>query len=57
MVDNTAPAAPSRPDLTTASDSGSDTTDNLTNIATPTFTGTAEAGATVKILVDGVGEG
>ncbi len=55
IVDNTAPEAPSSPDLTT--DSGSDNTDNLTNDATPTFTGTAENGATIKILVDGAEKG
>jgi T1SS-143 domain-containing protein len=48
--DNTAPAAPSAPDLQAASDSGSSSTDNLTKTTTPTFTGSgAEAGATVKL--------
>ncbi len=47
--DTTAPSAPSTPDLADASDSGSSDTDNLTNDTTPTFTGTAEAGSTVKI--------
>ena len=38
------------PDLTAAPDSGSSSTDNLTNITTPTFTGSgAEAGATVTL--------
>lgn len=49
-VDTTAPAAPSAPDLAVASDSGSSSSDNITNDTTPTFTGTAEAGASVKIL-------
>ena len=53
MIDTVAPAAPSVPDLASGSDSGSSNTDNLTNVATPTFTGTAEAGATVTIF-DGV---
>ena len=48
-IDTTAPAV-GKPDLTAASDSGSSNTDNLTSITTPTFTGTAEAGATVQLL-------
>jgi hypothetical protein len=51
-IDHTAPAAPSVPNLTSASDTGWSTTDNLTNDTTPTFTGTAEAGSTVT-LYDG----
>jgi hypothetical protein len=51
-VDRTAPAAPSTPVLASASDSGI-TGDNLTNDTTPTLTGTAEAGSTVRIY-DGV---
>jgi hypothetical protein len=50
-VDRTAPAAPSTPVLSPASDSGV-AGDNITNVITPTFTGTAEAGATVT-LYDG----
>ena len=47
---DTAAAAPSAPDLTAASDSGSSNTDNITNVTTPTFTGSgAEAGATVTL--------
>ncbi|MFD2365131.1 Ig-like domain-containing protein [Pseudoduganella sp. GCM10020061] len=48
-LDSTPPAAPSMPDLSSASDSGSSTTDNVTVDSTPSFTGTAEAGATVKL--------
>ncbi|MEY2477919.1 MAG: hypothetical protein QOG87_3234 [Actinomycetota bacterium] len=48
-VDKTAPTAPSTPVLASASDSGV-IGDNLTNDTTPTFTGTAEAGATVRIF-------
>jgi hypothetical protein len=51
-VDRTAPSAPSTPVLSPASDSGV-AGDNITNVTTPTFTGTAEAGSTVKIF-DGV---
>jgi len=57
VSDATPPAAPSTPDLVTASDSGSSNTDDLTNVTTPTFTGTAEAGSTVTIYSDGVAVG
>jgi hypothetical protein len=57
VIDDVPPAAPSTPDLTAASDDGVSNTDNVTTITTPTFTGTAEAGATVKIFVDGVERG
>src|SRR5207237_1441401 len=47
---DTAAAAPSAPDLTAATDSGSSSTDNITNNTTPAFTGSgAEAGATVTL--------
>ena len=48
-IDTVAPAAPSAPDLTAVSDTGVSNTDNITNLKTPTFTGTAEAGTTVAI--------
>ncbi|WP_143218430.1 Ig-like domain-containing protein, partial [Acidovorax sp. T1m] len=48
-IDTTAPAAPSVPDLATASDTGASNADNITSATTPTFTGTAEAGATVTL--------
>ena len=38
VVDTTAPSTPSTPDLDTASDLGSSSTDNLTSDNTPTFT-------------------
>ncbi|MEO6593742.1 MAG: Ig-like domain-containing protein, partial [Planctomycetota bacterium] len=47
------PSAPSAPDLIAASDSGSSSTDNITNVTAPTFSGTAEAGSTVKIYDGG----
>jgi hypothetical protein len=50
--DTLAPAAPSAPVLDTASDSGVSHADNLTRYGTPTLSGQAEAGATVK-LYDG----
>ncbi|MEJ6024390.1 Ig-like domain-containing protein, partial [Ramlibacter sp. PS4R-6] len=48
-IDTTAPAAPSAPDLTAGTDSGSSSTDNITNDNTPTFTGTAEANSSVTL--------
>jgi hypothetical protein len=48
-VDNTPPATPSTPVLAPASDSGV-ADDNRTNDTTPTFTGTAAAGTTVRIF-------
>ncbi len=47
-IDTTAPSTPTII-LATASDTGSNTTDNITSNTKPTITGTAEAGATVKI--------
>ena len=52
VEDSTGPGAPSTPDLTAASDSGSSSTDNITNNNTPTFVGTTDAGSLVK-LYDG----
>lgn len=53
-----APAVgPTTPDLAAASDSGSSTTDNITNAATPTFTGssgTTGIGTPVRLYVDNV---
>ena len=43
------PDAPSAPLLTTESDTGSSSTDGVTNAEPPTFTGTAEAGTTVTL--------
>ena len=48
-LDTSAPAAPSTPALTSGSDSGSSNADGITNVAAATFTGTAEAGATVTL--------
>ncbi|WP_413495931.1 Ig-like domain-containing protein [Shewanella baltica] len=54
-IDSEIPAAPSTPDLDAGSDTGASNTDNVTNDATPTFTGTAEANSTVTVIssVDG----
>jgi len=48
VIDTAAAGAPATPVLASASDSGV-LKDGLTNIATPTITGTAEANATVKL--------
>ena len=53
-LDNTAPAAPTLV-LDAASDTGISNSDRLTNDATPTISGTAEAGSSVK-LYDGITE-
>jgi VCBS repeat-containing protein len=49
VVDATPPAKPPAPDLTDASDSGVSHTDNITNVAAATFTGTVEPGTTVRL--------
>ncbi len=52
-IDTTPPVAPSAPSLTAASDSGNSSSDHLTNVKTPTFTGTAEANSVIDLLVSG----
>ena len=49
VIDTTAPIAPSTPALSAASDKGSSSSDRITNVTTPTFSGTAEVGATLKL--------
>ena len=49
FIDTTAPAAPSTPTLSSASDKGSSSSDGITNVTTPTFSGTSEASATIKL--------
>jgi lipopolysaccharide export system protein LptA len=48
-VDTTPPSAPSRPYLSTASDSGTSSSDNITSDSTPTLTGTAESYSLVTV--------
>ncbi|WP_406700496.1 Ig-like domain-containing protein [Singulisphaera sp. Ch08] len=48
-ISTDAPAAPSTPVLATASDSGNSNSDHITNVTTPTFTGTAQPGSTVTL--------
>ena len=50
IVAGTTPTVPSTPDLAVASDTGTSSTDNITKLATPTFTGTSDANATVTLL-------
>jgi hypothetical protein len=52
-VDTTTPASPSAPDLSPTSDNGTSDSDNVTSVSTPTFTGTAEAGARVELFANG----
>ncbi|MDP7278105.1 MAG: Ig-like domain-containing protein [Planctomycetaceae bacterium] len=52
VIDTSAPAAPAALDLATLSDSGSSSTDDLTNVTTPTISGTAEIGSTVDVISD-----
>nr|WP_321985505.1 Ig-like domain-containing protein [uncultured Lichenicoccus sp.] len=48
-IDTTTPATPSKPALAAASDSGAPG-DGITNVTTPTITGTGAAGDTVTVL-------
>lgn len=50
VFDTKAPVAPSIPDLVAESDTGSEDDDDITGDTTPTFSGTAEAGATVTLF-------
>ena len=49
IIDTTLPAAPTAPDLINASDTGGSNSDNITNVITPTFTGTSEAYAEITL--------
>ena len=54
-IDTTAPSAPAAPDMTTATDSGTNTSDNNTNDNTPSFSVTPPAaGETPSLYIDGV---
>ncbi|WP_282184002.1 Ig-like domain-containing protein, partial [Azospirillum sp. OGB3] len=56
-IDTPIPAKPVGTVLSGLSDSGVSATDRLTNVTRPTLSGTAEANATVTVLVDGVAVG
>ncbi|HTH79831.1 MAG TPA: DUF4347 domain-containing protein [Ramlibacter sp.] len=49
VLDTNLPAAPSAPDMTSGTDTGSSSSDNVTGNTTATYTGTAEAGSTVTL--------
>ena len=49
-IDSTVPGLPTALDLVVASDTGTSSTDNLTNDSTPTITGKAEVGSTVNLF-------
>jgi hypothetical protein len=49
-IDTQAPAAPPLPDLAATRDSGASNSDNITNVRSPTFTGTSEAGSRVSVI-------
>lgn len=53
-IDTVPPVAPGVPDLVAASDTGTSSTDNITSINTPSFTGTGTPGDTISLYVDGV---
>jgi hypothetical protein len=54
-IDTTKPNAPIAPDMTTATDTGTNTSDDITSNAQPTFTSSGvTAGETVKLFSDGV---
>ncbi|WP_353861388.1 DUF4347 domain-containing protein [Azospirillum formosense] len=52
-IDTPIPAKPVGTALSGLSDSGASATDRLTNVTRPTLSGTAEANATVTVMVDG----
>ncbi|WP_413682031.1 Ig-like domain-containing protein [Prochlorococcus sp. MIT 1323] len=54
---STKAAPPSTPDLIAASDSGISNSDNLTNVNTPSFSGTAKIGSSVELFADGISLG
>lgn len=56
-IDTTVPATPSVPNLDASSDTGSSSTDDITNDTTPLFIGTATAGETVVIRDGGTSVG
>lgn len=56
-IDAVAPGVSTTPDLTSASDTGASSTDDVTTVTTPTFVGRAEAGATVTLYANDVAVG
>lgn len=56
-IDTLAPVALSAPDMLASSDSGASDTDNVTQVTTPSFSGSCNAGDTVLLYVDGSATG
>lgn len=54
VVDTNVPTAPPAADLISSSDSGTSTTDNLTNDNTPTFDVVCSGAGTINLMADGV---
>ena len=52
-IDTQPPPTPTQPDLIPGSDHGVSNTDNLTNVATPTFTSGGEVGSTITLFEGG----
>jgi hypothetical protein len=53
-IDTVAPGTLNAPDLVAANDSGQSITDNITNVTTPNFFGSAEDGSQVKVYANGL---
>lgn len=54
VIDTTVPATLAAPDMTSATDSGTSNTDNVTSDTTPDFTGTCVDGDTIQLVIDAV---
>jgi len=57
VIDQTAPAAPATPDMTSATDTGSSNTDNISSDTTPDFAGSCTNGEIITLYVDGSNTG
>ncbi|NND99210.1 MAG: CHRD domain-containing protein, partial [Pirellulaceae bacterium] len=53
VLDTAAPTDPAAPDLLSVADSGTSSTDNVTNKMQPAFAGTTEPGVKVRLMADG----
>lgn len=53
-IDADAPSRPARTDLVASSDSGVSNTDNITNVTTPSFTGSCSNGDTIQLKIAGI---
>lgn len=57
VIDTTAPSTSGAPDLVAASDTGTSSTDNLTNDTTPTFSESCSDGNIIQLVSDDVATG